>query len=153
MRQKISKFKEEIQDIFQNNPLELIARIGVFGTFLGHGIVAMGVNPKWIPLLTSVGFSVDQAVFIMPIIGAMDIIIAVITLLYPMRGILVWAVIWAFLTALSRPMSGEHFVEFVERAANWCLPLTLLILSYQSQTDRSFFGLIKKTAPIKERLS
>lgn len=153
MKQKIRKFKEEIQVGFQNNPLELIARIGVFGTFLGHGIVAMGVNPKWIPLLTSVGFSVDQAVFLMPIIGAMDIIIAVIALLYPMRGILVWAVIWAFLTALSRPLSGEHFVEFVERAANWCLPLTLLVMSYQSQTGRSFFRLIKKTAPIKERLS
>lgn len=112
------------------NPLEFTARIGVFGTFLGHGIVAIGINPKWIPLLTSVGFTTQQSIFIMPIIGIMDILVAIITLFYPVRQILIWAIIWAFLTALSRPFSGEPFLEFVERSANWCLPLILLILQY-----------------------
>ncbi|TRX38100.1 hypothetical protein FNW52_04145 [Flavobacterium sp. ZT3R18] len=112
------------------NPLEIIARIGVFGTFLGHGILAIGVNPKWIPLLTSVGFTTQQSIFLMPIIGIMDILVAITTLLYPVRQILIWASIWAFLTALSRPFSGEPFLEFVERAANWCLPLVLLMFQY-----------------------
>jgi hypothetical protein len=115
---------------FYRSPLALIARIGVFGTFLGHGIVAIGVNPKWIPLLTSVGFSAEQAVFLMPFIGILDIIVALITLVRPIRGILIWATIWAFLAALSRPISGELFIEFVERSANWCLPLVLLMLQY-----------------------
>lgn len=109
------------------NPLEIIARIGVFGTFFGHGILAIGVNPKWIPLLTSVGFTPQQSMFLMPIIGIMDVLVAIITLLHPVRQILIWACIWAFLTALSRPLSGEPFLEFVERAANWCLPLVLVI--------------------------
>ena len=34
----------------------LILRIGVFGTFLGHGLVALQGNPAWIPYLTTVGF-------------------------------------------------------------------------------------------------
>jgi hypothetical protein len=114
------------------NPLEIIARIGVFGTFFGHGILAIGVNPKWIPLLTSVGFTPQQSMFLMPIIGIMDVFVAIITLLHPVRQILIWACIWAFLTALSRPFSGEPFLEFVERAANWCLPLVLVIFQYST---------------------
>jgi hypothetical protein len=114
------------------NPLEIIARIGIFGTFLGHGILAIGVNPKWIPLLTSVGFTTQQSIFLMPIIGIIDVLIAIITLFYPVRQILIWATVWAFLAALSRPFSGEPFLEFVERSANWCLPLVLLMLQYST---------------------
>ncbi|MCL9804896.1 hypothetical protein NAT51_05155 [Flavobacterium amniphilum] len=111
-----------------NDKLEILAKIGVFGTFLGHGIVAIGVNPKWIPLLTCYGFSEEQAVAIMPLIGIADIIVALTILLYPIRAVVVWAVLWALMAALSRPISGERFVEFVERSANWCLPLLLLLL-------------------------
>lgn len=109
------------------NKIELFTKIGVFGTFLGHGIVALGINPKWIPLMTCFGFSKDQAVTLMPLIGIVDIITAFIVLLYPIRVVVAWAILWAFMTALSRPISGERFVEFVERSANWCLPLILLL--------------------------
>lgn len=112
------------------NLLEWIARIGVFGTFLGHGIVAFGINPKWIPLFTGFGFTSEQAIFLMPFIGVLDMVIAVIVLVYPIREVLLWAAFWAFLTALSRPISGEPFVEFVERSANWCLPLLLFAILY-----------------------
>ncbi|MGX7668413.1 hypothetical protein [Flavobacterium pedocola] len=110
------------------NKLEWIARIGVFGTFLGHGIVAYNVNLKWVPLLTWTGFSESQAVTLMPYIGIMDITVAFIALLYPIRSVLVWATFWAFMAALSRPLSGEPIIECVERSANWCLPLLLLLL-------------------------
>nr|WP_294939191.1 hypothetical protein [uncultured Flavobacterium sp.] len=108
--------------------MELLTKIGVFGTFLGHGIVALGVNPKWIPLITCFGFSENQAITLMPFIGIADIIVAFAVLFYPIRAIVGWAVLWAFMTALSRPISGERFVEFIERSANWCLPLLLLLL-------------------------
>lgn len=112
----------------QIKTLEWIARAGVFGTFFGHGIVAYFVNPKWIPLLTCVGFTENQAITIMPYIGIMDILVAFTALCYPLRSILLWATFWAFMAAMSRPMSGEPFIEFVERSANWCLSLLLLIL-------------------------
>lgn len=118
------------------NPIEFIARLGVFGTFMGHGIVAIGVNPKWIPLLTSFGFSGEQAVFLMPLIGILDIIVAVIILIYPIRIVLYWAVFWAILTALSRPISGESFLEFIERSSNWGLPLVLLMMKYYKKNDK-----------------
>lgn len=119
--------------------LEILAKLGVFGTFLGHGIVAIGINPKWIPLLTCFGFSEEQAVVLMPVIGIVDIIVAITVLLYPIRAMVVWAVFWAFLTALSRPISGEHIIEFVERSSNWCLPLVLLFLLGIPSDFKSWF--------------
>ncbi len=111
-----------------NNILEKCIRVGVFGTFLGHGIVALSINQKWIPLLTCFGFTENQAVTLMPYIGIADVAVAFMVLFYPIRAIVGWAVLWAFMTALSRPISGESIVEFVERSANWCLPLALLII-------------------------
>ncbi|MDD5149867.1 MAG: hypothetical protein PHC28_05220 [Flavobacterium sp.] len=111
-------------------PLELIARIGVFGTFLGHGITAYGINPKWIPLLMAFGFSGEQAVSIMPYIGVLDIIVAIVILIYPIRIVLFWALFWTFLTALSRPISGDSILELFERSSNWVLPLVLILIKY-----------------------
>jgi len=123
--------KEKTSAIFYKiPPIELVTRIGVFGTFLGHGIVAIGVNPKWIPLLTAFGFSGEQAVLIMPFIGILDIIVAILILIYPIRVVLFWAIFWAFLTALSRPVSGDSFLEFFERSSNWGLPLALLMMRH-----------------------
>lgn len=124
------KFLEKFRLYAVRNRLELVARIGVFGTFLGHGTAALKINPKWIPLLTSVGFTSKEAVLMMPFIGIMDVVVAIIVLIHPVRGMLIWAALWAFLAALSRPVSGEPFVEFIERSANWCLPLVLLMMKY-----------------------
>lgn len=110
------------------NSIEKSARLGVFGTYLGHGIVALGVNPKWIPLLTCFGFTDAQAIQLLPLIGILDIIVAILVLLFPIRIIVLWAILWALATALSRPISGQEFIEFVERSANWCLPLVLLLI-------------------------
>ena len=121
------------------NKIEILTKIGVFGTFLGHGIVALGINPKWIPLLTCYGFTENQAVALMPYIGIADIIVAFVVLLYPIRAVVAWAIFWAFMTALSRPISGENFVEFIERSANWCLPLILLLLLGLPNNFKSWF--------------
>lgn len=119
--------------------VEKCARIGVFGTFLGHGIVALGINPKWIPLITCFGFSEEQAITIMPYIGILDIIVAFFVLIFPIRIVVFWAFFWAFITALSRPISGMEFIEFIERSANWSLPLVLLITLGFPNTLKSWF--------------
>jgi len=117
----------------------IIARIGVFGTFLGHGLLAFGVKQEWIPLLTCYGFSELQAQNLMPIIGIVDISVAFITLIYPIRIVLFWATFWAFMTAITRPISGTNWIEFVERGANWCLPLALLLLQGLPKNFKSIF--------------
>lgn len=107
-----------------------LLRVGVFGTFLGHGILAIMVNPSWIKYLEFWGLSEQQAVNLMPVIGALDILIALSALIRPYKYILIYAVVWALMTALMRPLVGESWLQFVERAANWAAPAGLYALLY-----------------------
>ena len=108
--------------------LDLVLRIGVFGTFLGHGLLALWVNPLWVPYLVTVGFSPELALQVMPIIGGLDIILAFWVLFKPNKYVLLWMIFWAFATALIRPISGGHILGFIERSANWAAPLALYLL-------------------------
>ena len=107
---------------------EWILRIGIFGTFLGHGVFAVMVKEGWIKYFLAVGISDPTARMLLPLIGMMDILVALTVLLKPMRGVLVWATVWAGITALIRPISGEPIWDFVERSANWAAPLALVYL-------------------------
>ena len=108
--------------------VEWILRIGVFGTFLGHGVFALLGKQSWIPYFTSIGISESTAIILLPLIGVMDILVAIFALVKPIRVVLIWATLWAFATALIRPISGEPIWDFVERTANWAAPLALLYL-------------------------
>jgi hypothetical protein len=125
--------------MIEKKQIEIIARIGVFGTFISHGFLAFNTNPGWIKFITCYGFSDIQARLLMPIIGVVDITVAFIILIYPIRIIVFWAFFWAFLTALSRPIVGLHYIEFVERSANWVLPLVLLLLQGFPKNFKDFF--------------
>ncbi len=65
----------------------------------------------------------------MPVLGSVDILLGIILLFRPIRAIAVWLVIWGIITALCRPLSGEPFAEFIERAGNFGAPLCLLLLA------------------------
>jgi hypothetical protein len=105
-----------------------ILRLGVSATFIAHGLLALKVKPEWIPLITAFGFHIRAAENLLPLIGCMDIFTAIIILVRPFRAIVAWAAFWAFATALSRPISGQPILEFIERSSNWVLPLVLLWL-------------------------
>ncbi len=110
------------------NTIVWILKIGVFGIFFGHGIYAIQIQPSWIPFLETVGFSTDFASKIMPYIGYLDVLIAFSILIKPLQFILIWAVLWAFLTALIRPIAGGSILDFIERSGNWATPLALLVI-------------------------
>jgi len=110
------------------NTIIWVLKIGVFGIFLGHGIYAIQVHKSWVPFLEVIGFSNDLAIQIMPYIGVLDILVAISALIKPLRLILMWAVFWAFLTALMRPIVGGSILDFIERAGNWATPLALLLM-------------------------
>ena len=108
--------------------MEWSLTIAIFFLFIGHGLVAIGVKPAWIPLITAFGFSKATAIELLQVIGTMDIFVAFMILVKPLRIIIVWAALWAFATALSRPISGEPIWEFIERTPNWIIPLILLAI-------------------------
>ena len=107
---------------------EWILRIGIAGEFLGHGVFALMIKKSWIPYFVSVGIPESSATILLPMIGLMDITIAFIVLINPLRAVLAFAAFWGFLTALIRPVSGESIWDFIERFANWAAPLALLYI-------------------------
>ncbi len=108
--------------------VQWVLRIGVFGIFAGHGWYVFNLRPQWFAYLHTVGIIAPYDTLAMRCIGTMDLLIAAITLIKPVKQVLLLAACWAFLTALIRPVSGENWLEFIERAGNWACPLALYFL-------------------------
>ncbi len=109
--------------------IEWVLRIAVAGEFIGHGVLAMQGKKDWIGWFAQFGITnTDTATMLLFIIGLLDVIFAIITLIRPVRLILLWMVFWGFWTALLRPIVGMPIWDFIERSANWGAPLALLLL-------------------------
>ena len=105
-----------------------ILRIGTALTFTGHGLVALAGKAQWLSYLMVTGMSKSLAQTLLPYIGAVDLAVALVVLIRPLGFVLVWATLWAFVTALVRPLAGEGWLAFIERGANWATPLALLLI-------------------------
>jgi hypothetical protein len=113
----------------QRKTIEWVLRVAVAGEFFGHGIFALQGKSAWIGWISQItGARTDVATQLLSLIGAMDVAVTFLVLLYPMRIVLLWASIWGFWTALIRPFVGEPVWDFVERWANWGAPLALLLV-------------------------
>lgn len=133
--------------ISREQKIHYALRIAVAMCFIGHGSFGIITKPIWCNYFAV--FGIDQATSyqLMPIVGGIDILIGITMLIYPIRAIPAWLVIWGLVTALLRPLSGEPFAEFIERAGNFGAPLALLILSGVSPSFRSLFIRIDPKAP------
>lgn len=99
--------------------VEKVLKIAVAGEFIGHGVFALQVKAGWIPYFVALGISAETATTLLPLIGALDILLAIIILIKPVKAVLLWMVFWGVWTALIRPLAGEPIWDFVERSANW----------------------------------
>lgn len=104
-------------------------RTAVAMCFIGHGAFGIITKPIWCNYFAVFGIGHDLAYRLMPLVGGVDILLGVIMLVFPVRAIAGWLVLWGFATALLRPLSGEPFAEFIERAGNFGAPLAFLFLS------------------------
>src|SRR5664279_29317 len=109
--------------------LHYTLRCAVAMCFIGHGAFGIITKPVWCNYFAVFGIGHEMAYRLMPMLGSFDILLGIIILVYPIRAIPVWLVIWGFVTALLRPLSGEPFAELIERAGNFGAPLILLMLS------------------------
>jgi len=112
--------------------------------FIGHGSFGIITKSIWSNYFGVFGISHDMSYQLMPVVGTIDVLMGIIILLYPVRAIVTWLVIWGLITALLRPLSGEPFAEFIERAGNFGSPLALTILAGGFAT-----GFRKILTPIK----
>ena len=113
-----------------NNKLAMwVLRIAVAGEFIGHGVFALQGKKDWIGWFAKFGVSdPGTATQLLLVIGALDIALAILILIKPVRAVLLWMVFWGFWTALLRPIVGLPVWDFVERWANWGAPFALLLL-------------------------
>ncbi len=109
-----------------NKKVEWLLRVGVFGEFLGHGMLAINGKADWISWIVKlIHVDTGTATTLLMLIGFCDILVAIIVLLKPLNPVLLWAAFWGFWTALVRPIVGVGWLDFVERSANWAAPLAL----------------------------
>ncbi|MQA92577.1 MAG: hypothetical protein GEU90_20535 [Gemmatimonas sp.] len=105
-----------------------ILRIGVAMCFIGHGAFGVVTKEAWVPYFAVAGISEVWAWRLMPLVGTMDIAIGFLALIWPCRAIFAWAAIWATWTALLRPLAGQGWSEFFERAGNYGIALGALAI-------------------------
>jgi len=106
-----------------------VLRAAVAGEFLGHGVFALQGKKAWIGWISQLtGADAGLAAQILLLIGMLDVALAALILIKPIRIALLWMAFWGFWTALVRPVVGEPVWDFVERWANWGAPLALLFL-------------------------
>lgn len=109
--------------------IEWTLRIAVAGEFIGHGMFALQGKKEWVKLIQQfTGADGGLAAQFLFLIGVMNLLIALVVLVKPVRVVLRWAAIWGFWTALVRPLVGEPIWDFIERWANWGAPLALFFL-------------------------
>lgn len=108
---------------------ELLLRLGVAGCFIGHGAFGVIGKTAWLPYFAVAGIGEDVAWRVMPIVGAIDVLVGILALVSPRPALLVYAASWAVWTALLRPLAGESVFETLERAGNYGVPLALLALA------------------------
>jgi hypothetical protein len=104
-------------------------RIAVAMCFIGHGAFGIITKPVWYNYFAVFGIGHDLAKSLMPIVGSMDIFLGILMIIFPIRIIPLWLIFWGAVTASLRPMSGEPFAEFIERAGNFGAPLALLLVT------------------------
>jgi hypothetical protein len=119
-------------------------RIASAMCFIGHGAFGMITKAVWCNYLAVFGIGQDTAYQLMPVIGSVDILMGISLLIYPVRAVVLWLVVWGLATASMRPLSGEPFAELLERAGNFGAPLALLILCPPGKGFRAWF---KKMQP------
>jgi hypothetical protein len=118
-----------MQTLDNTKKIHYTLRIAAAMCFIGHGAFGIITRPIWCNYFALFGFSKITAYHLMPILGSVDIMLGIILLFKPVRAIAVWLIVWGIITAMCRPLSGESFGEFFERAGNFGAPLCLLLLA------------------------
>lgn len=125
--------------------LPRMLRAGVALCFIGHGAYGILTKAAWLPYFAVAGIGEPVAWKLMPWVGAMDIMIGFLAFVWPCRALFAWAATWAMWTALLRPLAGQGWSEFFERAGNYGVPIACLVAVGLAG---GWFGRLPQTWPV-----
>lgn len=129
-----------------------LLRIALAVVFAFHGLEAIQQHPRFIDFLigsasklTGLRISESAAVFLLKIIGGVDLFVAALLLVKRWPALLAWLCFWSLLTALSR-ITTYGFMSFPEtliRSSHIIAPLAIYALSRWEGNA----AIVEKTAP------
>jgi hypothetical protein len=105
-----------------------ILRVAVAACFIGHGVFGVITKAAWVPYFAIFGIPEEWAWRLMPVVGVVDMSVGVLTLIQPVRAVILYMAFWGFQTACLRPLAGQGVWELLERAGNYGVPLAFLCL-------------------------
>jgi hypothetical protein len=141
-----------LKTLTNNQKIHYTLRIAAAMCFIGHGAFGIITKAVWCNYFALIGIGKVMAYRLMPVLGSVDILLGILLLCKPFRAIAAWLVIWGIITALCRPLSGEPFAEFIERAGNYGVPLCLLLLAGGVKLNFSWlFSSINPNKPVDEK--
>lgn len=121
-------------------------RVGAAACFIGHGAFGVLTKAAWLPFFGLFGIGNELAYTLMPVVGTVDILVGVSMLLRPTKAVMLYMTVWGAGTALLRPMTGDYFSEFLERAGNYGVPLALLLMTQWPRSLREWIARAKPLA-------
>jgi len=105
-----------------------ILRIGTAMNFMAHGLWGILGRESWNAYFLVANIGPEAARPLAFQIGLADFTAGVMILLFPLRALLLYMIIWGAWTALLRPLSGDPWWHWFERAGNYGVPLALMIM-------------------------
>ena len=122
--------------------MEWVLRVAVAGEFIGHGVFALQGKEGWFKYFYTFGITEPTMITrLLLVVGIVDVLLALLVLVRPIRIAVLWMAVWGLWTALIRwPLGPDPVWDFFERSANWGAPLALLLLMGWPRSAKEWFG-------------
>jgi hypothetical protein len=117
----------------------LLGRVLLWSTatlLFAHGALQTIVRK---PLFTTLYDAIDVSASVIPVVGAVEMAVALLVLMAPVPALLLGIAAWKIATEALFPIAGAPIWEFVERSGSYAAPIALVLLYGTSSFTRITF--------------
>jgi len=107
----------------------VVMQVSIALLLIGHGGLGLVADKKeWFDFFGwfGIGKATVSANHLMQWVGLFEVVLGVAVLVKPVRGLLLFILVWKVSTELLRPLVGQPNFQFIERAGDYVLPVALL---------------------------
>jgi len=119
---------------------------GLVITFLTHGFEALSLHPRFLDYLIlsfentfELRIRQNHAENLLRIIGSLDILAAILAIVFPKKPVFIWLAFWGLLTAFSRitELGIGMYPEVLIRASHFLVPICLILIKNKKSVNAS----------------